>query len=75
MPINTMINLKTRFERKEVYKISGLFRCNFPQCTRLDFCATDLFPGTFIDFCFTDVAMKDLAHMLILVCKLFDPYT
>ena len=25
MPINTMINLKTRFERKEVYKISEMW--------------------------------------------------
>ena len=53
----------------------GLFRCNVLRSSHLDFCATGLFPGTFIDFCFmmfTEVLMKNLAHMLIHVRKLFN---
>ena len=62
MSINTMINLKTIIEKK-----NGLIKFNVLRSKRLDYCATDLFPGTFIDFCFmfTKVLMKDLASMLM----------
>ena len=53
-----------------------LFSCNVLQSVRWDFSATDLFPGTFTDFCFmvfTEVLMKDLARMLLIhVRKLFN---
>ena len=40
----------------------------------MDFCATDLFLGTFIDlrFMFIEALMKDLASMLTHVCKIFN---
>ena len=55
MPINTMLNFKTRFERKRISEKWFLFWYNVLPSARLDFCATDLFPGTFIDFRFSDV--------------------
>ena len=74
MPINTMLNSKTSFEKKKAYKIikrGALGVCNVLRTTLLDFCANDLFPGTLIDFCFmfAKVTMKDLARMLIHVSK------
>ena len=41
--------------------------CNAFRTAPLDFCATDLFPGTLIDFCFmfAEVLMRDLARALI----------
>ena len=36
----------------------GLFRCNFLRSARLDFCATDVFSGTLIDFFFHDVHLN-----------------
>ena len=54
----------------------GLRRCSVPQCAtdQTEFCATDLFPGTFIDFCFMfiEVSMKDLARKLNHVRKIFN---
>ena len=57
MPIYTMLNLKTRFERKKAYKISEtcfLIWCNVLPSARLSLSATDLFRGTFIDSRFGD---------------------
>ena len=66
-----MLNLKNRFERKRrVYNkwnVVYLGVCNAFRTAPLDFCATDLFPGTLIDFCFmfAEVLMRDLARALI----------
>ena len=71
MPISTMLNLKTRFERKRSienkWNMVYLGVCNAFRTAPLDFCATDLFPGTLIDFCFmlVEVLIKDLASVLI----------
>ena len=51
-----------------------MFVSNVLQSERLDFCATDIFPGTCIDFCFmmfTEVLINDLSHILIYIRKLF----
>ena len=51
-----------------------LFWCNFPGSAGSDFCAADILPGTFIDFCFmifSKVLMKELANMLIHVHEIF----
>ena len=50
-----MLNLKTEFKRKDAHKISEtwfLF-CVLPSA-HMGFCATHLFPGTLIDFRFSD---------------------
>ena len=71
-----MLNLKTRFERKtraQNVKRGFYFGSNILPSARLNFCVTDLFPFTFIDFRFNDVyrsLMKDLARMLIHVRKI-----
>ena len=76
MPFNTVFYLKARFERKKAHKISEtwfLFWCNVLPSARMDFCAARLFPGTLIDFRFSDVTevlMKDLVRMLIHVRKI-----
>ena len=47
----------------------GLFRCNVLRSARLDFCATDVFSDTLIDFffmMFTLVLIIDLVHMLVI---------
>ena len=55
MPINNMLNVKTRFEAHKISETWFLFWCNVLPSTRLDFCRTDLFSGIFIDFRFNDV--------------------
>ena len=58
MPINTMLNLKSRLREKEAHKINGrwiLFWCNIRPSAGMDFCGTHHFPGTLIDFRFSDV--------------------
>ena len=73
MPISTMLNLREKESIKGVKH--GLFKCNFLRSARLDSCATDLFPGTFIYFCFmmfTEDLMKGSVRMLIHVRKLFN---
>ena len=54
---------------------NGLFWCSVLPIARLAFCATDLFPGNFIDFrfmIFTEFLMKNLAPILIHVSKIFN---
>ena len=62
--------------KKEAWKIKrGPFWCNVLRSARFDFCATELFPGTFFDFrfmMFTKVLLKNLARMLIYVRKIFN---
>ena len=58
MPINTKLNLKASLREKEADKISETcfqLWCNVLPSARLIFCATDLFPGTFIDSRFRDI--------------------
>ena len=45
--------------------------CNVLRTAPLDFCATDLFLGTLIDFCFmfAELLMKDLARVFFHVRK------
>ena len=52
----------------------GLLRFNVLRSARLDFCGTDLFRGSAIDFCFmfTEGLMKDVARKLIHVRKIFN---
>ena len=52
----------------------GLLRFSVLRSACLDFCATDLFRGTVIDFCFifTEVLIKDVACKLIHVRKIFN---
>ena len=52
----------------------GSLWCNVLRSADSGFCATDTFPGTFINFrfMFTQVLMKELAHMLIHVHKIFN---
>ena len=52
----------------------GLLRFNALRSAHLDFCATELFRGTVIDFCFmfTEVLMKNVARKLIHVQNTFD---
>ena len=64
-------------KEKETYKLSEkwsiLVHCS-SYCS-LAFCATDLFPGNFIDFrfmTFTEFWMKNLAPILIHVSKIFN---
>ena len=71
-----MLNLKTRFERKaraQNVKRGFYFDSNVLPSARLNFCVTDLFQFTFIDFRFSDVygsLMKNLARMLMHVRKI-----
>ena len=52
----------------------GLLRFNVLRSAHLGFCATDLFRGTVIDFCFmfTESLIKDAARKLIPVRKIFN---
>ena len=49
-----------------------MFWCNFLSSTGLELLANDNFLGTFIDFRFTKVLMKELAGNLIPVRKIFN---
>ena len=58
MLVSTMLNLKTKFEKKGAHEISEkwfLLWCNVLPSARFDFCVTDLIPNTFIDSRFSDV--------------------
>ena len=58
MPINDMLNLKTRFERKRSVwiKWNGVYLGTmFFKVHAWIFCETDLFPGTFNRFLLHDV--------------------
>lgn len=44
----------------------------FPALAESEFCANDVFLGTFVDFSFTKVLKKEKAHMLIHVRQIFN---
>ena len=85
IPINTGLNLKTRFawEKKKhvrTNEVSSIFFFLFFFCNVLwsagsNFCAIYNSPGTFVGFCFirfTQVLIKELERILILVRKIFN---
>ena len=76
MPINTILNLKTRFERKKAYKISEtyfLLWCNVLPSARFAQLIFFQAPSSIlVSVTFTEVLMKDLARMLIHVRKILN---